>query len=62
MLALLDPFAVLARGYAALSNPATGAAIVSTAQVEAGTALAIALRDGQIDATALHVNPQGPSA
>lgn len=58
LLELLDPHAVLARGYAALVNPASGKAIVSSMEVDAGAPLEIALHDGRIGAIAVAVERQ----
>ncbi|MEZ4770937.1 MAG: exodeoxyribonuclease VII large subunit [Caldilineales bacterium] len=50
-LASLDPNAVLARGYAILHEPASGAVISSVAQATPGTLIRARVADGEFDAT-----------
>lgn len=56
-LQLLDPRLILQRGYALLTDTASGKPVTSTAQVHAGQALRAALADGEVDLT---VSPPGP--
>jgi exodeoxyribonuclease VII large subunit len=55
-LQLLDPRLVLQRGYALLTDSASGHAITSVAQTHAGQAVRAALADGEVD---LRVAPAG---
>ncbi len=48
----LDPYAVLSRGYAIVTDADTGAVINSSRQVRAGRGLRVRLADGEFDATA----------
>ncbi|WP_227494272.1 exodeoxyribonuclease VII large subunit [Ramlibacter pallidus] len=57
-LQLLDPRLVLQRGYALLTDAASGHAITSVAQAQPGQAVRAALADGEVD---LRVQP-GPGA
>ena len=50
-LASLDPNAVLARGYAILQEPASGAVITSVAQATPGEMIRARVADGEFDAT-----------
>lgn len=53
---LLDPRLVLQRGYALLTDPASGQPVTSVRQTHAGQALRAALADGEVD---LRVAPGG---
>ena len=48
-LQLLDPRLVLQRGYALLTDAASGHAITSAAQAHAGQPVRAALADGEVD-------------
>ena len=50
-LASLDPNAVLARGYAILQEPVSGAVITSVAQAASGMAIRARVADGEFDVT-----------
>ena len=55
-LQLLDPRLVLQRGYALLTDPASGHPITSVAQAQPGQPVRAALADGEVD---LRVEPPG---
>jgi len=57
----LDPRAVIARGYAAVQDAATGQRIRSEGQVAAGQHLDIHVADGRIGATVTDRTPRHPS-
>jgi exodeoxyribonuclease VII large subunit len=61
LLTMLDPHAVLARGYAVLSDPSSGRAIGSAAQVDVDARITITLVDGRIQATTNSVTLQNNS-
>ena len=48
----LDPYAVLSRGYAIVTDADTGAVVSSSRQVRAGRGLRVRVADGEFDATA----------
>ena len=48
-LQLLDPRLVLQRGYALLTDAASGRPVTSVAQVQPGQAVQAALADGEVD-------------
>lgn len=56
-LQLLDPRLVLQRGYALLTDSASGRPVTSAQQVRAGQALHAALADGEVDLTVAHAAP-----
>jgi exodeoxyribonuclease VII large subunit len=56
-LAALNPQAVLERGFAALTDPATGQAVTSVRGVVAGTLVRASVRDGHLDARVEHAAP-----
>lgn len=59
-LQLLDPRLVLQRGYALLTDQATGRPVTSVQQVKEGQALRAALADGAVDVGVEHVVPNRP--
>lgn len=59
-LQLLDPRLVLQRGYALLTDQASGRPVTSVQQVKEGQALRAALADGAVDVGVKHVAPNRP--
>ncbi len=59
-LQLLDPRLVLQRGYALLTDAASGHAITSVAQAHAGQAVRAALADGEVDLRVAPGHPHRP--
>lgn len=59
-LQLLDPRLVLQRGYALLTEPASGRALTSVHQLRAGDPVRAALADGEVDLTVSSSPPNRP--